>query len=113
MKMADSEKRVAELSAALEGLLREKKELEVKERVMRYALDGITIHMDHLFADKVVREFQQLGLIKRKAELQSLVERRPVSVEEARDWSLSDLIRTHFQVRALWASAFILCIAVL
>ena len=33
--------------------MREKKELEVKERIMRDSLNGITEHMDHLFAHKV------------------------------------------------------------
>jgi len=53
MKMVHSEKQVAELTRSLEVLMREKKELEVKERIMRDSLNGITIHMDHLFADKV------------------------------------------------------------
>jgi len=37
----------------LEVLMREKKDLEVKERIMRDSLNGITIHIDHLFAHKV------------------------------------------------------------
>ena len=53
MKMAHSEKQVAELTRSLDMLMREKKELEIKERIMRDSLNGITIHMDHLFADKV------------------------------------------------------------
>ena len=52
MKMAQSEKQVAELTRSLEGLMREKKELEMKERIMRDSLNGITEHMDHLFAHK-------------------------------------------------------------
>ena len=52
MKMASSEKQVAQLTQALESLMREKKELEVKERIMRDSLNGITEHMDHLFAHK-------------------------------------------------------------
>lgn len=52
MKMAHSEKQVVELTRALESLMREKKELEVKERIMRDSLNGITEHMDHLFAHK-------------------------------------------------------------
>lgn len=42
-----------QLTQALEDLMRDKKELELKERITRHALDGITNHMDHLFADKV------------------------------------------------------------
>jgi hypothetical protein len=53
MKMAHSEKQVAELTRSLEVMMREKKDLEVKERIMKDSLNGITIHMDHLFADKV------------------------------------------------------------
>ena len=52
MKMAQSEKQVAEMTRSLEALMREKKELEMKERIMRDSLNGITEHMDHLFAHK-------------------------------------------------------------
>ena len=53
MKMASSEQQVAELTRSLELLMREKKELELKERIMRYSLEGLSLHLDHLFADKV------------------------------------------------------------
>ena len=49
---------------------------------------------------QVVREFQQLSLIKRKAELQSRVEGREISLEEARDWPMRDYICIHFEVTA-------------
>jgi hypothetical protein len=45
---------------------------------------------------QVVREFQQLSLIKRKAELQSRVEGREIPMEEARNWSMTDFICIHF-----------------
>ena len=53
MKMVSSEQQVAELTRSLELLMREKKELELKERIMRYSLEGLSLHLDHLFADKV------------------------------------------------------------
>ena len=49
----------------------------------------------------MVREFQQLSLIKRKAELQSRVEGRDIPLEEARDWTMKDYICVHFEVRTL------------
>ena len=52
-KMVSSEQKVAELTRSLELLMREKKELELKERIMRYSLEGLSLHLDHLFADKV------------------------------------------------------------
>ena len=51
--MAHSERQVAALTHSLESLMREKKDLELKERIMRDSLTGITEHMDHLFAHKV------------------------------------------------------------
>jgi len=47
---------------------------------------------------QVVREFQQLSLIQKKAELQSRVEGRQIPMEEARKWTMDDFIRIHFQV---------------
>ncbi len=61
MKMAQSEKQVAELTRSLEALMREKKELEMKERIMRDSLNGITEHMDHLFAHKVHSSLQPIA----------------------------------------------------
>ena len=53
MKDKETEKQVEELTRSLEVLMREKKDLEVKERITRDALSGVLPHMDRLFAHKV------------------------------------------------------------
>ena len=53
MKDKETEKQVEELTRSLEVLMREKKDLEVKERITRDALNGVLPHMDRLFAHKV------------------------------------------------------------
>lgn len=56
-----------------------------------------------------MREFQQLSLIKRKAELQSRVEGRDITLEEARDWRMRDYICIHFEVCTPPQSSTSLC----